>query len=93
MTLNSESVPKLSARTRIQRDKATGKPVLLAQETVILLNDTMNAVLSYCDGKRTVGNIATELAAQYCAPPSAIENDVLKCLEKLSTLNLVTDER
>ena len=84
-----DSIPMISPRARIQTDKVTGKPVLVSQETVVKLNATAADILALCDGHRTVGQIAAELAANYNAPLETISSNTSAYLAKLAQLNLV----
>lgn len=57
--------PRLAPHVRLTYDQARQGYVLLTPETVTLLNDTGAAILELCDGKRTVGEIVTELRDRY----------------------------
>jgi pyrroloquinoline quinone biosynthesis protein D len=81
---------KLSRRARLQQDKVTGKPILLYPEGVLMLNQTSEAILRLCDGSLNVPEISGRLAEAYHAPAQVIEGDVVKLLERLSQLNLLT---
>jgi pyrroloquinoline quinone biosynthesis protein D len=57
--------PRLAPQVRLTFDPARQQYVLLAPETVTLLNDTGAAILDLCDGERTVAEILTELRSRY----------------------------
>jgi len=57
--------PRLAPHVRLTFDPARERHVLLAPETVSVLNGTGAAILGLCDGKRTVAEIMAELHGQY----------------------------
>jgi len=57
--------PRLAPHVRLAFDPARERSVLLAPETVSVLNDTGAAILELCDGERTVGEILAELHGRY----------------------------
>jgi pyrroloquinoline quinone biosynthesis protein D len=57
--------PRLAPHVRLAYDQARQQHVLLAPETVTLLNGTGAAVLELCDGERTVAEILAELRGRY----------------------------
>lgn len=59
------SHPRLAPHVRLKFDPARERYVLLAPETVSVLNGTGGAVLELCDGKRTAAEIAEELRGRY----------------------------
>ena len=81
--------PKLSPRARLQKDKVTGKPVLLYPEGVLMLNTTAHAILVRCTGHETVQQIAAQLAGQHQATPHEVQSDVIKYLDRLRARNLL----
>ena len=81
--------PKLSFRARLQTDKVTGKPVLLFPEGALMLNPTGHAIVSLCDGRKTVQEIVSNLAERYKAPAQEISSQVADYLNKLRARNLL----
>ncbi|MET0258044.1 MAG: pyrroloquinoline-quinone synthase PqqC [Microvirga sp.] len=69
-------VPRLPRGVRLRFDDVREKHVLLAPERTFDLDDNAVAVLKLVDGKRSVGDIAGELAAIYAADRSLIEADI-----------------
>ena len=57
--------PRLAPHVRLTFDPARERHVLLAPETVSVLNGTGAAILSLCDGERTVAEIVAELRGRY----------------------------
>lgn len=78
--------PRLWRLARIGFDKVRRRPVLLYPEGAMFLNDTGKAILELCDGERSVGEIAGELAGRYQADVLA---DVQEYLERLARPGLV----
>ena len=79
--------PKLSSRARLQKDKVTGKPILLYPEGILILNPTAHAIATHCTGDETLGEIVAKLAAQYGASPEDLHPDVAACLDRFRSLN------
>jgi pyrroloquinoline quinone biosynthesis protein D len=57
--------PRLAAHVRLTFDPVRGRHVLLAPETVSVLNGTGATILNLCDGRRTVADIVAELHGRY----------------------------
>jgi len=57
--------PRLAPHVRLTFDSARERHVLLAPETVSVLNDTGATILGLCDGERTVAEIVAELHRRY----------------------------
>jgi pyrroloquinoline quinone biosynthesis protein D len=81
--------PKLSSRARLQKDKVTGKPVLLYPEGILILNPTAHAIVIHCTGEDTFEEIVKKLSAQYGVSPEDLHPDVTKCLDRFRSLNLL----
>jgi pyrroloquinoline quinone biosynthesis protein D len=81
--------PKLSSRARLQKDKVTGKPVLLYPEGILILNPTARAIVTHCTGDETMEEIVAKLAAQYGASTEDLRPDVIACLDRFRALNLL----
>jgi pyrroloquinoline quinone biosynthesis protein D len=62
---NDADRPRLAPHVRVTFDPARDRHVLLAPETVSVLNGTGATILGLCDGKRTVAEIVAELHEQY----------------------------
>lgn len=61
----ADHVPRMARGVRLHRDEVRGRDVLLYPEGALVLNETAAAVLALVDGRRTVADIAGELAARY----------------------------
>ena len=81
--------PRLAKRVRLQTDKITGKPVLLHQETVLLLNHTGYEVLRLCDGTQTMAEIIATLAKEYQLADSTLSQAVSQFVGTISQQGLI----
>jgi len=75
--------PRLPNHVVLKHDKGRDRWVLLAPERVLTPDPVAVDVLRLCDGKRTVGEIASALATMYDAPIEQISADVTKLLADL----------
>jgi pyrroloquinoline quinone biosynthesis protein D len=87
--LRPEIRPKLAARARLQIDRVSQQPVVLYPEGVLLLNETGTAILTLCDGQRTLSEIVAELAGRYQATPEEVQQDLCDYLLSLYQRNLL----
>jgi coenzyme PQQ biosynthesis protein PqqD len=81
--------PALARGVRLERDRLTGRPVLLYPEGVLRLNGPAHAILSRCDGQTTVEGIVAALAGEYEAALEELRGDVVECLDQLQGDKLV----
>ncbi len=82
--------PKLSKKARVQRDKVTGKNVLLYPERGLVLNDTAFAIIERCRGELTVDQIVGELVKKFeGATREEITGQVLAFLRQLHERTLL----
>jgi pyrroloquinoline quinone biosynthesis protein D len=65
MIANRADRPRLAPHVRLAYDQTRQRHVLLAPETVTLLNSTGAAILELCDGTHTVAEILVELRSRY----------------------------
>ena len=85
----SASCPRLATGVRLQHDRTRAQWVLLAPERVIELDEIAHAIVSRCDGLRSLAAIATELAAEFDADPAEVERDVLDLAADLHAKRLL----
>jgi pyrroloquinoline quinone biosynthesis protein D len=88
MTLTAASRPKLWKFARVQFDEARQRNVLQYPEGAVLLNDTAAEILGFCDGTRTIAEIAAALGQRY---GSDVLEDVQSYLSQLADRELVRD--
>jgi pyrroloquinoline quinone biosynthesis protein D len=84
MTVTEASIPTLPRGARMRFDESRQRWVLLVPERVLAPDDIAVEVLKLCDGKKSVGGIADELAAKYVAPRDEILRDVIEMLQDLA---------
>jgi len=81
--------PRLAKRVRLQIDAVSGNPVLLDQETIMVLNQTGYEILRLCDGTRTLQEILQDLENQYPTAKSILTREVLEYLEAINQTRLI----
>lgn len=89
MLVTEQSSPSLGSGTRVHIDPATNEPVILFPEGVLHLSETAQAIISLCDGRRTVREMVDILGSQYDADQETLQQDVLDVLEELVQRKLV----
>ncbi|GBF26039.1 coenzyme PQQ synthesis protein D [bacterium MnTg02] len=82
--IDAESRPVLPRFVKLQHDKGRDRWVLLAPERILTPDEIAVAVLRLCDGERSVGNIASELAEEYDAPAGQILADIIELVQNLA---------
>jgi pyrroloquinoline quinone biosynthesis protein D len=82
--LNDEAaIPAFAAGARFRFDAVRTAWVVLAPERLFLPDDQAIAILKLVDGKRSLGLIIDDLAAQFDAPRTVIAGDVATMLGDL----------
>ena len=84
LVITPESRPYLARHVMLRHDPARDRWVMLVPERVLVPEPTAIAVLQLADGKRSVTDIATELAASYNAPVEVIEADAIEMFQDLA---------
>jgi pyrroloquinoline quinone biosynthesis protein D len=64
-TVNERAVPVVGRGFRLQWEPAQEAHVLLYPEGMVKLNDSAGAIMSRCDGVRTVADIVTDIERTY----------------------------
>ena len=88
--IESSSAPRLPRHIKLRHDAARDRWIILAPERVHAPDAVAVAVLELCDGVRTVGAIAAELAQTYDAPKDMILADISAMLQELADKGVVT---
>ena len=60
------------------------------EDELYTLNETGKAIWGRLDGKRSLSQIASELAAEYSAPAADIERDVLGLVGELARRKMIS---
>lgn len=84
--VSSAGRPSLVRHVRARYDPKRERHVLLAPESVIVLNATGADILNLCDGRRTVADIVAELTHRY---DRVVDDEVQGFLSKLAARHLV----
>ena len=87
--VSEDSIPKLPRGVRLHFDRVRDAHVLLAPERAFNVDGNAVAVLQLVDGKRTIGEIAGDLAKTYRADPVVIARDVARMIEDLISKRVV----
>ncbi len=88
-SLTEYSRPRLSDKADLRMDPVTGEPVLLYPEGMLHLNESAHAILTLCDGNRTVEAVITALASQFECSIDELKTDVWECLDQLKQRQLL----
>ncbi|TXH62826.1 MAG: pyrroloquinoline quinone biosynthesis peptide chaperone PqqD [Thiothrix sp.] len=78
MSVDFKAVPHIASGYRFQWEEAQQNHVLLYPEGMVQLSDTAAAVLSLCNGRRTVEAIVAELEEDY--ETDGLDEDVTQFL-------------
>jgi pyrroloquinoline quinone biosynthesis protein D len=82
--------PRLAPHVRLAYDRARGKPVLLAPESVTTLNETGAAIAELCDGTRTTAEITVALRDRF---DDVDEGEVAAFIDRLAALRCLRREQ
>ena len=93
ISVHETSRPKLPRHARLKFDETRQVWVILAPERVLAPDEIAVEVLHLCDGARSVGDMADQLAAKYAAPREAILTDVIGMLQDLADKGFLTEAR
>jgi pyrroloquinoline quinone biosynthesis protein D len=87
--LSGTSIPKLPRGVRLHFDTVRNAHVLLAPERAFNVDGNAVAVLELMDGKRSIAEIAGDLATRFNAEPALIERDVSTMIDDLIAKRVV----
>lgn len=88
--IETTSAPRLPRHIKLRHDATRDRWMILAPERVHSPDAIAVSVLELCDGVRTVGAIAGELAQIYNAPQETILADISALLQGLADKGVVT---
>ena len=74
--IREDARPRLAAHRRLKFDEARKSWTIQAPERVFLLDDIAYAIVSRCDGEKTVIAIIDELCSAFEAPLHVVRTDV-----------------
>ena len=93
INVSEASRPKLPRHAKLKFDGTRQVWVILAPERVLAPDEIAVEVLQLCDGVRSVGEIADQLAAKYVADRATILADVIAMLQDLADKAFLTEAR
>ena len=93
ISVGEASRPVMPRHVRLKFDETRQVWVILAPERVLAPDEIAVEVLQLCDGVRSVGQIADQLAEKYAAEREAILTDVIAMLQDLADKGFLTEAR
>jgi pyrroloquinoline quinone biosynthesis protein D len=87
--LTDAARPVLAAKAELRLDPITGEPILLYPEGMLHLNPSAQAILTLCDGTRSLADIVDHLTQTYEAPAETLRADVVECLDAFLKRQLI----
>jgi len=87
--VSTRSVPALSRHVRLQFDPVRQAWAMLSPERVYWPDDVSRDIISRCDGRTAVAEMARALAGLYSAGRDDIEKDVMEFVQHLADELLV----
>jgi len=90
IVLTPDSIPRLPRHIVLRHDKIRERWVILAPERVLVPDDIAVVVLQRLDGRKTIGEVAADLARDYAAPVDRIQSDITALLQDLADKNFLT---
>jgi pyrroloquinoline quinone biosynthesis protein D len=82
--------PRLCRGVRPSTDPLSKAAILLYPEGVLFLNETAAAVISHCDGNRTVADVAQAVSDSY---DDVVFGDIVSCVQELIALRVMAVDR
>ena len=82
--------PKLAPHRRLRFDEARKSWTIQAPERVFLLDEIAYAIVSRCDGEKSLGDIVDELSASFEAPRDIVAGDVTKLVQEFADKGVMT---
>ena len=76
-----ETRPRLAPHRRLRFDATRKCWTIQAPERVFVLDDVAYAIVSRCDGSKTLAVLVDELCAAFAAPREVVAADVLKLVQ------------
>lgn len=83
--IGEDTRPRLATHRRLKFDETRKNWTIQAPERVFLLDDIAYAIVSRCDGARTLAEIVDELCSVFEAPRDVVTTDVQKLLHDFAT--------
>jgi pyrroloquinoline quinone biosynthesis protein D len=90
LIIDTATVPRFAPHARLHHDRPGERWVVLAPERMFELDEIAVEVLQRVDGRRSVADMAADLAAGFDAPVEVVEADVIGLLQELADRMVVT---
>jgi pyrroloquinoline quinone biosynthesis protein D len=87
--LTPDKRPRLAKRARLHIDPVSGKPVLMHQEAIIMLNCSGYEILRLCDGTHTLSEVIQVLAGRCPEARSILGQEVPEYVQAISKKGLI----
>lgn len=87
--LSAGSIPHLPRGVRVHHDTIRNSHVLLAPERAFDLDEVALEVLKLIDGRRSIREIASDLATRYDGNRDVIEADIIEMLDGLANKRII----
>ena len=88
--IGEESRPRLAAHRWLKFDQMRKSWTIQAPERVFLLDEIAYAIVSRCDGEKTLAAIIDELCSAFGAPRDVVATDVQKLVQDFVDKGVMT---
>ena len=82
--------PRLRRGVRASTDPVSKAAILLYPEGILFLNETAAAVITHCDGNRTVADVVHAISDAY---DDVVVGDIMLCVQDLIAQRLMAVDR
>ena len=82
--ISDQSRPRIAAHRRLKFDEARKTWTIQAPERVFLLDEIAHAIVSRCDGEKTLAVVIDELCSAFETSRDVIAPDVRKLVQDLA---------
>ncbi|HEY3637009.1 MAG TPA: pyrroloquinoline quinone biosynthesis peptide chaperone PqqD [Rhizomicrobium sp.] len=90
-TVDASSRPALAAHRKLRFDATRESWTIQAPERVFLLDEIAHAIISRCDGDKTISDIVDELCSAFeGAPREAVAADVINLVQDFADKGVMT---
>ena len=87
--VNDASRPRLAAHRRLRFDETRKSWTIQAPERVFLLDEIAYAIVSRCDGEKTITDVVAELCTAFDAPSDVVHKDVCTLVQDFADKGVV----
>jgi pyrroloquinoline quinone biosynthesis protein D len=87
--IDDAAIPRFPHGVRFREDKARGRFILVGPERIFNADDVATEILKRCDGRKSFGEILSELTEVFTADADVIRPDVESFLGDLRDKGMV----